>query len=500
MHNELDFVPNILLCCDETEFVSKVWNKFFNIVGHVQFSGEIDGKLFDFVKDGKVLLNGELQDVSVLDELLRGSNVNFLIFSTCREQRHHRTLARQVNLYSTKFATIEYLKSLPRGFFYDLGSEVKLLQILNGFGVKTLLDVDGYFSQGKLFIKGDTSAEIDGISEEPLPPIYENLYTHAYKNLEDVGYKHYDAVLVAERKPHGFDSMVALTENFSDKVITFARRGSELEKYLDNNPSGFDKIERVGTWIGGWYFLTRRKPPEDFGMYVVTHKPTPHEGKLPKGYTIIQAGGGDDLGYLRDNTGDNISHLNLYINEITALYWMWKHTSHTVIGLCHYRRFFTESPDATFAYDKILTEDAALKVLQDYDIILRFYMGPTQKDLITTSCGENLFELGAAVTKKYLLRSQPDYIDAFEQVMSAPVFCMCNVFVTRRHVFDAYCKWLFSFLIDATDEVLRINPLENLRWTPRRLMSFLAERMLQVWVIKNRLRIKHLEFMMVKDI
>ena len=84
MHNELDFVPNILLCCDETEFVSKVWNKFFNIVGHVQFSGEIDGKLFDFVKDGKVLLNGELQDVSVLDELLRGSDVDFLIFSFFR--------------------------------------------------------------------------------------------------------------------------------------------------------------------------------------------------------------------------------------------------------------------------------------------------------------------------------------------------------------------------------------------------------------------------------
>ena len=508
MYSELNFVPNILICSDKMEFVSKISTRSFNIVGQVQFSGKIDvgggQETFDFVKDGKVLLNGELQDVKVLDELLRGDEVHFIIIDTLGELKRYKKLASEINLYNAAFMTLEYFKSFPRGFFYDLGSGIKILQFLKKFAVRTLLDVDAYFAQGKLFTNQDNDnfTQIDCVTEKTLPPIAENMYAHAYKSLEDVGFKHYDAVLIADRSPQGLKEMVALTENFSDKVITFARRGSELEKYLGTNPEDFSKIEPANTWIGKWYFLTRRKPPEDFAMYVVTHKVVPHENKLPAGYTIIQSGRAvhDDLGYQGDDTGDNISHLNPYLNEFCPMYWMWKNTSHTVIGLCHYRRFFTESADKTFNYDKILTEDAALNILKSYDIIISFYTGNIQKDLITRDSGKELFDLGEAVIKKYLLRLHPDYVDAFDQVMSAPVFCLCNIFVSRRNIFDAYCKWLYSFLIDATEEVLRTAHLETLPWGQCRVMAYFAERLRQVWLIKNRCRIKHLNFMMVRGI
>ena len=53
----------------------------------------------------------------------------------------------------------------------------------------------------------------------------------------------------------------------------------------------------------------------------------------------------DDIPGVRyDNEGDNISWLNPYINEITAIYWLWKHLDTLgdpdYIGLHHYRRFF----------------------------------------------------------------------------------------------------------------------------------------------------------------
>ena len=205
------------------------------------------------------------------------------------------------------------------------------------------------------------------------------------------------------------------------------------------------------------------------------------------------------MGYIGDDSGDNISRLNLYINEITALYWMWKNTSHTTLGLSHYRRFFTESDDEKFSYDKILTKDAALKILEQYDIIVAgiYFGGLTQHEFIINDCGEDLAIFGEAVLKKYLLQAQPDYLDAFEYVMNSTTFFKCNMFVARRNIVDAYCKWLFSFIIDATKEALRIANLQELSWTPRRLMSFLAERMLTVWLIKNRLRIKELKVMQV---
>ena len=46
------------------------------------------------------------------------------------------------------------------------------------------------------------------------------------------------------------------------------------------------------------------------------------------------------LGYIPDNTGDNISAKNPNYCELTALYWAWKNLDCEYIGLCHYRRYF----------------------------------------------------------------------------------------------------------------------------------------------------------------
>ena len=181
---------------------------------------------------------------------------------------------------------------------------------------------------------------------------------------------------------------------------------------------------------------------------------------------------------------------------------MYRNTEHTVIGLAHYRRFFTESEDATFSYEKILTKDAALKLLERYDIIVSTigYEMMTQQELVKNDCGAELETFAEGVIKKHLLKVQPDYLESFDAMMNLMAIYKCNMFVTRRNIFDAYCKWLFSFYLDATDEVLRTIPMADLPYSPRRLMSFFAERMFQVWLRKNRLRIKELKFMFIEGI
>ena len=75
-------------------------------------------------------------------------------------------------------------------------------------------------------------------------------------------------------------------------------------------------------------------------IIVATHK----KAKMPtqNSYLPIQVGASinPDLGYTKDNTGENISNKNPYYSELTGLYWAWKNLDSDYIGLVHYRRYF----------------------------------------------------------------------------------------------------------------------------------------------------------------
>ena len=78
----------------------------------------------------------------------------------------------------------------------------------------------------------------------------------------------------------------------------------------------------------------------DMKIYTLTHK----KFNVPPDplYVPLQVGreGKADLGYLCDNTGENISALNCYYSELTGLYWIWKNDHETeCVGTCHYHRY-----------------------------------------------------------------------------------------------------------------------------------------------------------------
>ena len=107
--------------------------------------------------------------------------------------------------------------------------------------------------------------------------------------------------------------------------------------------------------------------PQD-AMYLPLHVGA--EGKTD------QNGNPLDLGYQKDNTGENISNKNAAYCELTGLYWAWKNLDTDYTGLAHYRRHFGKKTKAPF--EGVLTYNELRPMLEKYKI-------PLQAELLTGS-------------------------------------------------------------------------------------------------------------------
>lgn len=207
---------------------------------------------------------------------------------------------------------------------------------------------------------------------------------------------------------------------------------------------------------------------------VVTHKPdkiysdtiyTPiHVGKANSRY---------NLGYLGDDTGDNISWKNPCYCELTAQYWAWKNLECNYIGLCHYRRYFKtvydeKTLDNVFdKYDIILSSPVYLK----FSLENKLARGLTLED-------EALFLL---VIKKIY----PEYEASVLKYLKGNMDIPYNMFITTKHHFDIYAKWEFTIL-EECEKLMRISNYSRLK----RIFGYLGEYLLPIYCIHNNLKIK----------
>ena len=301
--NESFFVPKILLRGDKSEFLARIGNRPFKMIGQINFVGDD----FNFLNDGKFSVDEKTYGVAELKNLMN-IEVDYIVFNDSQEfSKFKFVLAKIIGAKSQIVSLSEFL-SLPYDAFGDLESDAQLMQWLKMMSVKNLLDINAHFAKSDLLTKFENdTTEIDCISEEKLLPVKENIYTHVYKKISDCHFKHYDAALVYGKSGIDFIAEFSAVENITDLVITFAKFNSEIEKYIVANSKFFEKIDVLKSFAGHWFLVHRHKTPEKFTIYVVTHKKLPqdHVEKLPSGYKIIHAGKvlSQDFGYLGDNTG-----------------------------------------------------------------------------------------------------------------------------------------------------------------------------------------------------
>ncbi len=221
-------------------------------------------------------------------------------------------------------------------------------------------------------------------------------------------------------------------------------------------------------------------------IYIATHK----KFNVPNlnGYCALQVGaeGKEKYGYLRDNIGNHISGKNANYCELTGLYWIWKNTDDSYKGLVHYRRYFGGNNLSNKISD-ICSYEYLLNCLKSVDIVLpyvEYFKQNAKEEILLHCCTEEIFDkLRQIIETKY-----PDYIETYDRYFNENKASLFNMLFCKREIFDAYCEWLFSILFVLEKQV----DLAKLNTYQQRLYGFLSERLLNVWVIKNKLVVKHL--------
>ena len=224
-------------------------------------------------------------------------------------------------------------------------------------------------------------------------------------------------------------------------------------------------------------------------IYVVSHKlfRMPMNDSM---YCPIWVGGKKETkvpdGWCRDDLGENISARNSHYCELTALYWIWKHGTDEIEGLCHYRRYFV-TPFGKFMnilFHKqggFLREKQIKKMLQHCDLIRH---NPTFfKEGIRKQYEKNHSAQDLRVVEQIIRERHPAYVEAFETVMNGYSIHLLNMMIAPKNILDAYSEWLFDILFEYEKQV-------GMTESNRRVMGFLAERLLDVWVLGKGLKAK----------
>lgn len=232
-------------------------------------------------------------------------------------------------------------------------------------------------------------------------------------------------------------------------------------------------------------------------IYVITHKEFDDKYFCKEGYVVLHVGKNNNLKsyYLRDDIGDNIANKNLNFCELTGLYWIWKNAKeklNDITGLIHYRRgFTTKYENLIYSFGgkipKNIEIDKVKKILKKYDMIVPI----PEKGFKTVyqTYAKMHHEEDLKLTREVILNICPEYVKEFDQAMNKHYYFNGNMFITKKSIFDSYAKWLFS-LYNQLEKKIDINKYEDSYQA--RVFGFISERLLNVWLLHNKINYKKL--------
>ena len=185
-----------------------------------------------------------------------------------------------------------------------------------------------------------------------------------------------------------------------------------------------------------------------------------------------------------DTYKGNISHKNNSYCELTGLHWIWKQSDEDIVGLVHYRRFF----ESESAVSQKISKPEIESILSHVDCIVPEQIPCLSPNgcLVSPAAHHRLCHPGTDYRQlsNVIKRHSPSYYDTFmdfslNEVSLSPY----NMIICRKQLLDDYSSWLF-----AIEEMLerRLSPLEGRTPYQQRVYGFLSERLLNVYLLKNK--------------
>lgn len=202
-----------------------------------------------------------------------------------------------------------------------------------------------------------------------------------------------------------------------------------------------------------------------------------------------------DFGYVRDDTGDNISIRNCYFGTQTGLYWAWKNLNSDYKGLVHYRRYFVgKDYKRSDMLGSVITKNEIEPMLEKYKVFVpkkrRYYIESLYSHYAHTH-DETHFK----VVENIIRTDCPEYSDAFKRVMKRRWGYMFNMMILEKNLMDNYCSWLFNILFQAVERIDK----SNLSAFDSRFCGRISEILFDVW-LENKLQTGEISKSEVKEL
>lgn len=234
---------------------------------------------------------------------------------------------------------------------------------------------------------------------------------------------------------------------------------------------------------------------KDIKIIIAAHKK--YDMPSDKMYIPVQVGseGKKDIGYQRDNIGENISAKNPMYCELTGLYWAWKNLDADYIGLAHYRRHFKGKNKSANIMDNVLSYKEASGLLEKHDILVTKKRNYIIETLYSHYAHTHHVET-LDCTRDVIKDIYPDYLDSFDKTMKKTHMHAFNMFVMKKELLNDYCDWLFNILFEV-EKRLKDKTYDAFQ---ARYPGRLSEMLLDVWINKNELGYKEVPFMYTEKI